>query len=76
MMRRFAPILLTVLVSTLGLPHASTAAAEERGPTAEQVTERTRGFAALWEICVARTAGLRIQLDEDLVSTGEFQAAG
>ena len=51
------------------------AAAQRAEPTTEQVTERTRSFAALWDVLRARAAGLRIRADQDLISTGEFGGA-
>ena len=58
---------------TIACPLA--ASAETAEPTTEQVTERTRSFAALWELLRTRAAGLRIRADQDLISTGEFDGA-
>ena len=49
--------------------------AQDRGPTAEQLTERTQTFDALWEALRVSTAGLRFRFEEELVSTGEFDDA-
>lgn len=51
------------------------AAAQDRKPTTEQLTERTRSLTALWELLRSRAAGLRIRADQGLVSTGEFDGA-
>ena len=49
--------------------------ADDRGPTAEQFTERTQTFGALWDALWRRTAGLKIRVSDELVSTGEFDGA-
>ena len=54
---------------------ASPAAAEDRGPTVEQVTERAEGLSALWQTLRRGTAGMRVALRQELVSSGEFQGA-
>ncbi len=54
---------------------ARPSAANEIGPTAEQLTERTLGVSALWDSLIERSAGLKIRLAEDLVSSGEFNGA-
>ncbi len=48
------------------------AAAEDRGPTVEQVTERDVGLAALWQALRDGTAGMRVAVGQSLVSSGEF----
>lgn len=51
------------------------AIANDRAPTAEQLTERDRGVGALWDSLVENAAGLRIRFEENVVSTGRFHGA-
>jgi hypothetical protein len=54
---------------------AARAAADDPKPTPEQVTERTRGFASLWNVLRSRIAGLRVRADQSVLSSGEFDGA-
>ena len=54
---------------------AARAAADDPKPTPEQVTERTRGFASLWNVLRSRVAGLRVRADQSVLSSGEFDGA-
>ena len=65
-----AAIGLSVVLARPGL-----VAAQDRGPSRAQVTERTEGLTGLWELLRARAAGLRVRFRQDLLSTGEFEGS-
>lgn len=73
------PIRPSVGLVALGLSAALASpgfvAAEDRGPTRAQVTERNEALISLWETLLTRAAGLRVRLRQELVSTGEFEGS-
>ncbi len=67
-------VCLAVLQGGVGLV-GSPAWADDLGPSREQVAERERGILAALQTFRRDIAGLRIQLEQGLVSSGEFDGA-
>ncbi len=54
---------------------AKTTSADELEPSPELVTERHRALLALWDTLMERIDGLRVRVDEQLLTSGEFDGA-
>lgn len=54
---------------------AGNAYGEDRGPTTEQVVERTGGLQSVWDALLNRESGLRLRLEPAVVSSGKFNGS-
>jgi hypothetical protein len=73
--RRVAPLVAGLGLGLCAITMAGATSADELVPSPEQVTERTRSLLALWGALMDRLDGLRVRVDEQLLTTGEFDGA-
>lgn len=66
---------LALLAVALLAPGEAASDTNDVSPTREQVTERTEGLLAVWDALRSNVAGMRVRVDQDLLSSGEFDGA-